>query len=89
METSLLLSPTTFAAKLAVSLLIGILVGLERTRAHNEVGMMTFAIVSVLGAGAAPARPYSPRKLTEWLLRGPLRHRRRTEHRRGRADHSS
>ena len=44
-----MLSPTTFAARLAISLLIGILVGLERTWAHKEVGMRTFAIVSVVG----------------------------------------
>ncbi len=49
METSFVLPPTTFAARLAISLLIGILVGLERTWAHKEVGMRTFAIVSVVG----------------------------------------
>jgi len=49
METSFLLTPTTFAARLAISLLIGILVGLERAWAHKEVGMRTFAIISILG----------------------------------------
>jgi uncharacterized membrane protein (DUF4010 family) len=49
METSFVLSPAIFAARLAMSLLIGILVGLERTWAHKEVGMRTFAIVSVVG----------------------------------------
>jgi uncharacterized membrane protein YhiD involved in acid resistance len=49
MENSFLLSPTAFAARLAISLLIGILVGLERAWAHKEVGMRTFAIISLLG----------------------------------------
>ena len=49
MDNSFLVSPTIFAARLAIALLIGILVGLERTWAHKEVGMRTFAIVSVVG----------------------------------------
>ncbi|HXZ39727.1 MAG TPA: DUF4010 domain-containing protein [Terriglobales bacterium] len=49
MDTSFIVSPTVFAARLAISLLIGILVGLERAWAHKEVGMRTFAIISILG----------------------------------------
>jgi uncharacterized membrane protein (DUF4010 family) len=54
------LSPTTFAARLAISLLIGILVGLERTWAHKEVGMRTFAIMAVVGLlGSLLGNPFA------------------------------
>jgi uncharacterized membrane protein (DUF4010 family) len=54
------LTPTTFAARLAISLLIGILIGLERTWAHKEVGMRTFAIVSVVGLlGSLLGNPFA------------------------------
>jgi uncharacterized membrane protein (DUF4010 family) len=43
------LPATVFAARLAITLLIGILVGLERAWAHKFVGLRTFAIVAVLG----------------------------------------
>ncbi len=43
------LPATAFAERLAITLLIGILVGLERAWAHKFVGLRTFAIVAVLG----------------------------------------
>jgi uncharacterized membrane protein (DUF4010 family) len=54
------LSPTIFAARLAISLLIGILIGLERTWAHKEVGMRTFAIMAVVGLlGSLLGNPFA------------------------------
>ena len=41
------------AARIAVSLGVGLLVGLEREWAHKEVGVRTFAITALLGALAA------------------------------------
>src|SRR5262245_60660234 len=38
------------AARIAVSLGVGLLVGLEREWAHKEVGVRTFAIIALLGA---------------------------------------
>ena len=43
------LPATIFAERLAITLLIGLLVGLERAWAHKFVGLRTFAIVAVLG----------------------------------------
>jgi len=54
------LPATTFAARLAISLLIGILVGLERAWAHKFVGLRTFAIVAVLGlVGSIIGTPFA------------------------------
>src|ERR1051326_4851059 len=38
------------AARIAVSLGVGLLIGLEREWAHKEVGVRTFAIIALLGA---------------------------------------
>jgi uncharacterized membrane protein (DUF4010 family) len=48
-----LFPPTEVATKLAISLGIGTLVGLEREWAHKDVGVRTFAITSLAGMLAA------------------------------------
>src|SRR5258708_32165911 len=42
-------TPLLLAAKVAASVCIGMLIGLERTWAHKEVGVRSFAIAALLG----------------------------------------
>ena len=73
MESSLLLSPTAFTVRLAISPLIGIFDGLERAWTHKELGMKTFAIISLLGM-LAPllATPFALASIAGGFLAGYL-----------------
>lgn len=63
------LPATIFAERLAITLLIGILVGLERAWAHKFVGLRTFAIVAVLGLlGSLLGTPFALASILGTLL---------------------
>ncbi|HLA85921.1 MAG TPA: DUF4010 domain-containing protein, partial [Thermoguttaceae bacterium] len=67
MQTAMLTTPEIFG-QLGISLLLGLLVGLQREHAAAAVGMRTFPLITVLGTVAALLAP----EFGEWMVAAGL-----------------